>query len=88
MKITNCKILRKLNINAIVIYPFVFYCEAKPSEEILEHEQIHLNQIKRDGVFCFYIRYLKEYLRGRLDGLSHYDAYRNISYEKDAFKDL
>jgi hypothetical protein len=85
MKITNCRFLKPLKINAIVLYPFVLYCDAKPSDEILKHEEIHLNQIKRDGVMGFYVQYLREYFMGRKQGLSHDQAYRNISYEKEAY---
>jgi hypothetical protein len=85
MKITNCKFLKPFNINAIVLYPFILYCDSSPSERIISHEQIHINQIKTDGVLKFYIRYLLEYGKGRWQGLSHYEAYRNISYEKEAY---
>lgn len=49
------------------------------------HEQVHLKQIKREGVFRFYTRYLLEYFKGRKNGLTHYQAYRNISYEREAY---
>jgi hypothetical protein len=51
----------------------------------MTHEQIHVNQIKKDGIVKFYGRYLWEYFQGRKQGLTHYQAYRNISYEKEAF---
>lgn len=87
MKIMNCKILKPLKINAIVLYPFVLYCDPKPDPKIISHEQVHLDQIKRDGVLKFYSKYLWEYLKGRKKGLSHYEAYRKISYEEEAFAD-
>lgn len=86
MKITNCKILKPLKINAIVLYPFVLYCDPEPDQKIISHEQVHLDQIKQDGVLKFYSKYLWEYLKGRKNGLSHYEAYRNISYEREAFE--
>lgn len=85
MKVTNCKILKPFNINAIVLYPFVFYCEKHPDDKIISHEQVHLDQIKQDGVVKFYAKYLWEYVVGRRQGLSHDQAYRNISYEKEAY---
>jgi hypothetical protein len=85
MKITNCKILKPFKINAIVLYPFVLYCDKDPSETILRHEQVHLEQIKKDGFFTFYRRYLWEYYLGRRKGLTHDEAYRNISYEREAY---
>lgn len=87
MMVKNCKFLKPLKINAIVLYPFVLYCDKHPSEDLIIHEQTHLTQIKRDGVLQFYFRYLKEYFSGRKQGLNHYEAYRNISYEREAFGD-
>lgn len=85
MKITNCKFLRIFKINAIVIFPFVLYQDKHPAESIIRHEAIHLRQIKDDGVMKFYLNYFYEYWSGRRKGLSHYEAYRNISYEKEAY---
>jgi len=65
----------------------VLYCEKDPTEDLINHEQVHLSQIQKDGVLKFYFNYLKEYFHGRRQGLSHYKAYRNISYEKEAFGD-
>lgn len=86
MNITNCKFLRFFRINAIVIYPFVLYQDRHPCEAITSHEKIHLRQIKDLGVIKFYYLYLKEYLIGRKRGLSHYEAYRQISFEREAYE--
>lgn len=85
MNIYNCRFLKIFRINAIVLYPFVLYCEKEPEEEIRRHEMVHLDQIKRDGFWRFYGRYLLQYCQGRKQGLNHYEAYRNISYEREAF---
>lgn len=86
MNIFNCRFLRPTGINAIVIYPFVLYCEADPLEKIIKHENVHLHQIKRDGVGTFYKRYLMEYFKNRFSGMDHDQAYRNISYEREAYR--
>ena len=86
MNVYNCRFLKPFHINAIVLYPFVLYCEKHPDELIKLHEQVHLDQIKRDGFWRFYVRYLLQYWQGRRLGLSHYEAYRNISYEQEAFQ--
>ena len=78
-------ILKLLKINAIVLYPFVLYCDPEPSEEITKHEEVHLEQIRRLGVIKFYTRYVLEYFQGRKRGMSHYQAYRNISFEREAY---
>lgn len=85
MNIFNCKFLRLFKINAIVLYPFVLYQEKNPPAIIVAHEKVHLRQIKEIGVFKFYVQYLMEYAHGRRKGMSHYEAYRNISFEKEAY---
>lgn len=85
MNIFNCKFLRLFKINAIVLYPFVLYQEKTPSAIIVAHENVHLRQIKEKGAFKFYVQYLMEYAHGRSKGMSHYEAYRNISFEKEAY---
>lgn len=60
---------------------------ALPREQvvaILHHEIVHVNQYRRHGIFGFIARYAFEYLRNRLRGMSALDAYREISFEKEA----
>lgn len=78
--------LKYFNINAITIWKWVLYVDKEPSLELINHERIHLDQIKRDGVFTFYFRYLKDYFRLRRSGLPHFYAYKNIRYEQEAYK--
>jgi len=46
------------NIKAIVLYPFIFY-NGQPTAEIVRHEYEHVNQIRKNGIFKFYFKYLK-----------------------------
>ena len=85
MQIRNVRILRPLGINGIVIYPFIFYADKNPAIEVIIHESIHWQQIRRDGVFRFYKNYLQEYLASRWRGLSHHQSYMRISYEREAY---
>jgi len=48
------------------------------------HEDCHKQQFARDGWLRFCARYLWEYLAGRRAGLTHAQAYLNISYEREA----
>lgn len=80
------KFLRWFGINGIVLWPFILYAERDPDPFIMNHESIHLEQIRRSGVLKFYAQYLSEYFRGRKKGLSHDEAYRNISFEKEAYQ--
>jgi hypothetical protein len=58
----------------------------KPSEaeRLLRHELTHVRQVIALGVFRFYWRYLKEYIRNLRAGMSSSQAYRNISFELEA----
>lgn len=85
MNIYHCTFLKRFKIKAIVLYPFVLYQDKVPDSDIVSHEIIHLDQIKRLGATKFYLRYLKEYAIGRKHGLSHDEAYRQISFEKEAY---
>lgn len=84
--IKNCFFLKPFRINAIVLYPFTLFADKNPDIYVCNHERIHHEQIKSLGVCKFYGIYLKEYLRGRLRGLSHHQSYREISFEKEAYR--
>lgn len=70
------KILGK-GINAIAFYPFIFISpETEITEELINHEKIHLRQQIELLVIPFYIWYLIELKRV---------GYMNISFEKEAY---
>jgi hypothetical protein len=48
------------------------------------HELVHVRQFTTVGYLPFVFTYVKEYLSGRLRGLSGYEAYRAISFEREA----
>lgn len=52
--------------------------------ELLAHELTHVRQYRRYGMAAFLGRYLGEYLRARLTGAPHVEAYRRISFEREA----
>jgi uncharacterized membrane protein len=84
--IKDSKLARILKVEAIVLYPFIFFAAKHPNATIVNHELIHMDQIKRNGVISFYLIYLGEYLRYRLSGLRHYEAYIKISFEREAYE--
>jgi hypothetical protein len=53
-------------------------------EALLSHEMVHVRQWEELGVPRFLWRYLSSYLKGRLGGLSHHDAYEAIPLEVEA----
>lgn len=55
--------------------------------ELVAHELIHVRQWRSDGVARFLQRYLGDYIRLRLVGLGHHDAYRRVGYEWEAYSE-
>ena len=51
---------------------------------LIVHELVHVHQWLQLGVVRFLWRYLGGYLKGRLAGLSHRDAYQAIPIEVEA----
>ena len=70
--------------SAITIYPFVFV-RGKPSAKTLRHEKIHLAQQVEMLLVLFYLVYFFNYLLNLLIYRSMKEAYRNISFEREAY---
>jgi hypothetical protein len=51
---------------------------------LLAHELVHIRQYRKLGWLRFLWAYGVEYFAGRLQGLSHRQAYRAISFEREA----
>lgn len=51
---------------------------------LLAHEAEHVRQWRQLGLVGFSVRYLCDYLGGRLTGWPHWSAYRRISLEVEA----
>ena len=77
--IYNSYITRFLNLDGLVLYPFVLLStsndETLPS--ILKHEVTHVHQVKREGFCKFYLQYCKN---------MWFDSYINNIYEQEAFE--
>lgn len=77
--IYNSYLTRLLNLDGLVLYPFVLVStsndETLPS--ILKHEVTHVHQIERDGFCKFYFQYCMHMC---------VDSYTNNIYEQEAFK--
>lgn len=74
-----------LKVEAIALYPFMFFADERPSVKTINHELIHILQVRRDGFIRFYFNYLKEYFIFRKKGFAHREAYLAISYEVEAY---
>ncbi|MBS3099389.1 hypothetical protein J4462_04205 [Candidatus Pacearchaeota archaeon] len=79
---------RLWGLKGIVYYPFVLIAVSKKEarkNNLLKHEWIHVKQIRRDGFLYFYFRYFFEFVVGFFRYWNVWKAYRNISYEKEAY---
>lgn len=87
------KILTFNKAIGIVLFPFIVVKnDAKPS--LINHEMIHFHQVKDYGMIKFYYNYLKEYFKLKkyysTIGFDKIEvnrfAYRNISFEREAYE--
>lgn len=80
-----------LRTSAAVALPYVVYVRAavyrRKRDELTDlviHEVIHVHQWRDEGYVRFAFIYVGDYLKRRLRGASHRDAYRAIRYETEA----
>ncbi len=73
---------------AVTIYPFVILRnhQSKNDFVLLNHEFIHLKQQKELLWFFFFLWYGLEFLVKLLYYRNAYLAYRNISFEREAYR--
>lgn len=74
-----------LGPDGMALFPFILVRKPNPGARLLNHERIHLRQQAELGILPFYIWYFLEYLFRRFQYRDHYKAYRNISFEREAF---
>jgi len=81
------KPLKKLKINGIALFPFIFIRkpEDKENNVLINHEKIHLRQQLEMLIIFFYIVYLIEYGYWLFKLKNGYLAYRRISFEREAY---
>ncbi|MDT0688074.1 hypothetical protein [Autumnicola psychrophila] len=82
------KYLPGKGFNGVSLWPFVIvkYAWLKDDRLFINHERIHLRQQLELLLVFFYIWYFAEFLIGLLKYKSTYKAYRNISFEREAYK--
>jgi hypothetical protein len=76
--------------NAIALYPFVILKNEQlaNNKELLLHERIHLRQQIELLIFPFYILYLSEFIVRFLFTFNAAWAYRNLSFEREAYRNM
>ena len=77
-----------LPVAGMALFPFILFKrkDFSLSKSLINHERIHLQQQLELLIFPFYIWYLTEYLIHRMTGKKHQQAYRSISFEKEAYQ--
>lgn len=80
-------IVGKLPAAAMAIYPFMLFKNKRVSQnnQVIRHELIHFRQQLELLVLPFYILYLLNYLLNLIIYRDHDKAYRNISFELEAY---
>ncbi len=91
--VRNTRLLKIITFNskwiiAIALFPFVIMRKELPecidAESIIQHEAIHIRQQIELAIVFFYLWYVLDYLKNRIRGMSHFDAYAHIIFEKEA----
>lgn len=74
--------------SSIFVAPDRYEAVVEGSEpELIAHELVHVEQWRRHGKLGFLSRYLSDYVRLRILGLTHAQAYHGIGFEHMAFKE-
>jgi len=73
---------------AVTVYPFIILKnpQAKNDYILINHEKIHIRQQKELLWIGFFVWYLLEYLFKLIYYRNSYRAYKNISFEREAYR--
>ncbi|SFI95066.1 hypothetical protein [Myroides guanonis] len=74
--------------DGLSFFPFLFVKDKKllDSKVFMNHEKIHLKQQLEMLLLIFYVWYLLEFVVRWIQCGSRYRAYREISFEKEAYQ--
>ena len=80
-------LLKNMKISGITLFPFIFLQkpEDRQNKTLINHEKIHIRQQMELFIIPFYIWYLSEYYLKYLRYRNPQFAYRNISFEREAY---
>lgn len=87
MILITSKYLVPKGYSGITLFPFVFMRDKTLAANpvFINHERIHLRQQAELLVLPFYLLYITEYFIRRLAYPTQKEAYRNISFEREAY---
>ncbi len=82
------KFLFKKRFLGAAVWPFILIRESKLKVDpyFMNHERIHYRQQIEMLVILFYIWYVLEYVVRLIQYRKRREAYRNISFEREAYK--
>ncbi|WP_373055652.1 hypothetical protein [Zunongwangia sp. H14] len=82
------KYLLAKGFKGLSLYPFIIvkYARFKNDDVFLNHEKIHLRQQLELLILPFYLWYVLEFLWRYLRYRNSYKAYRNICFEREAYR--
>lgn len=88
MIILYLRLLKNMKISGITLFPFIFIekKELRWNKVLINHEKIHLRQQLEMLIIPFYIWYITEYFLKYLKYRNPQLAYRNISFEREAYE--
>lgn len=86
--IITSKYLVPKGFTGITLYPFIIVRDERlrQNADLINHERIHLCQQAEMLVLPFYIWYGIEFFVRLFQYRSRYTAYRNISFEREAYQ--
>ncbi len=85
--IITSKYLVPKGFTGITLYPFIILRDERLKQDtIINHERIHLRQQAEMLILPFYIWYGLEYLLRLVQYRNRHAAYRNISFEREAYR--
>lgn len=75
------------NYVGLTFWPFIFLKNNALKEDVflVNHERIHLEQQKELLILPFYFLYITEWLLKSVYYFNSYKAYKNISFEREAY---
>lgn len=76
------------NVSGMALWPFLLVrdIDCKKNEVFMNHERIHFRQQMELLVIPFYVWYVVEFLFRRIQSATWQEAYRNISFEREAYE--
>lgn len=73
--------------NGLTVFPFIFlkFKTLKHNRVLINHEKIHLRQQLEMFIIPFFVFYTIEFLLRFIAYKNWHDAYKNISFEREAY---